>query len=171
MSKLSEITFTDAELALIHRIACRGGSFKEAFFADQVLPSLRAFLAGEAGKNGARRHDLLTKARCGAPNSWDIERVALAFTASAKAVVAARDPKKLKCFFGNLDGRREAVVAATTEQTAAYALDIGLGHFKGYFSKTGKPNPVAIAKPFTVFVRSIDPIRSNDDPSDLTELA
>lgn len=167
--KLSEVVFSDAELALVHRLATRNGRFSGSVCAARVLPSLKDYLAG-AKVTPARQHDLLTYARTGAPSHWDIDRVAMAFKDAAKAVFAARDPKKLKCFIGNLDGRREAVVSATNEVMAARALDIGMGHFKGYFQKERTGNPVVQGKPFVVFTRPINPIRRSDDPEGFSEM-
>lgn len=166
--KLSEVVFSDAELALVHRLATRNGRFSGSVCAARVLPSLKDYLAG-AGDTPAKQYDLLTYARTGAPYHWDIDRVAMAFKDAAKAVFAARDPKKLKCFIGNLDGRREAVISATNEVMAARALDTGITGFKDYFHKSRTMNPVVIGKPFVVFTRPIDPIRRPDDPEGFVE--
>lgn len=158
--KLSEVTFTDAELALIHRLATRG-DFRKSDLADKVLPALRDFLAGDEGatlsKREARRKkdDFLIIVRTGAPVYWDMFRVETAVLHSAKAVFAARTPAKLKCFLGARDGR-EVLVAAPDATSAAYALDMGTGHFGLGFKRLAKRNLVATAKPFTAFARTLE---------------
>lgn len=64
--------------------------------------------------------------------------------------------KKLKVWSGNLDGRRDAAVAAHSQKEAAAALHISLYQFRDYFEEQEIDDPdlaQAIAEPGIAFVR------------------
>ena len=62
----------------------------------------------------------------------------------------------VKVFFGNLDGRNNALVAAKSKAEAARLLGLSIGYFNSYFSQCSNQEYIrqAMTEPKRVFKRS-----------------
>lgn len=59
----------------------------------------------------------------------------------------------VKCYTGNLDGRREGLVVASNQKEAAKIVQTSLNDFRNYWAAKGHPWPITAPKLRTLYTR------------------